>query len=146
MSLFTVIPQGPFLSQTAENNCPYHRVVGFLILSGQFIITGMANPAAVREVVWSLLPARASAGNQIETVQKIEEMSGAAGRLARGSRTHVVDLVEMSAWILWRARWMLTVSVGWWWLCVTGRCSAATQTEPCGIKRKKTEKQSKREK
>ena len=39
MSLFTVIPQGPFLSQTAENNCPYHRVVGFLILSGQFIIT-----------------------------------------------------------------------------------------------------------
>ena len=31
--------RGPFLSQTAENNCPYHRVVGFLILSGQFIIT-----------------------------------------------------------------------------------------------------------
>ena len=30
---------GALLSQTAENNCPYHRVVGFLILSGQFIIT-----------------------------------------------------------------------------------------------------------
>ena len=30
------------LSQTAENNCPYHRVVGFLILSGQFIITLVA--------------------------------------------------------------------------------------------------------
>ena len=30
---------GALLSQTAENNCPYHRVVGFLILSGQFKIT-----------------------------------------------------------------------------------------------------------
>ena len=30
---------GALLSQTAENNCPYHRMVGFLILSGQFIIT-----------------------------------------------------------------------------------------------------------
>ena len=30
---------GALLSQTAENNCPYHRVVGFLVLSGQFIIT-----------------------------------------------------------------------------------------------------------
>ena len=29
MSLFTVIPQGPFVSQTAENICPYRRVVGF---------------------------------------------------------------------------------------------------------------------
>ena len=29
--------RGP-LSQTAENNCPYHRVVGFLIRSGQFKI------------------------------------------------------------------------------------------------------------
>ena len=39
---------GALLSQTAENNCPYHRVVGFLILSGQFIITLVAelgNPA-----------------------------------------------------------------------------------------------------
>ena len=34
--------RAPFLSQTAENNCPYHRVVGFLILSGQFIITLVA--------------------------------------------------------------------------------------------------------
>ena len=42
MSLFTVIQQGPFLSQTAENNCPYHRVVGFLIRSGQYIITLVA--------------------------------------------------------------------------------------------------------
>ena len=25
---------GALLSQTAENNCPYHRVVGFLIRSG----------------------------------------------------------------------------------------------------------------
>ena len=33
---------GALLSQTAENNCPYHRVVGFLILSGQFIITLVA--------------------------------------------------------------------------------------------------------
>ena len=33
---------GAVLSQTAENNCPYHRVVGFLILSGQFIITLVA--------------------------------------------------------------------------------------------------------
>ena len=32
---------GALLSQTAENNCPYHRVVGFLILSGQFIITSL---------------------------------------------------------------------------------------------------------
>ena len=29
MSLFIVIPQGDFLSQAAENNCPYRRVVGF---------------------------------------------------------------------------------------------------------------------
>ena len=29
MSLFTVIPQGPFVSQATENNCPYRRVVGF---------------------------------------------------------------------------------------------------------------------
>ena len=34
---------GALLSQTAENNCPYHRVVGFLILSGQFIITRIAS-------------------------------------------------------------------------------------------------------
>ena len=35
---------GALLSQTAENNCPYHRVVGFLILSGQFIITHASMP------------------------------------------------------------------------------------------------------
>ena len=33
---------GALLSQTAENNCPYLRVVGFLILSGKFIITLVA--------------------------------------------------------------------------------------------------------
>ena len=32
---------GALLSQSAENNCPYHRVVGFLILSGQFNITSL---------------------------------------------------------------------------------------------------------
>ena len=32
---------GALLSQSAENNCPYHRVV-VLILSGQFIITLVA--------------------------------------------------------------------------------------------------------
>ena len=35
---------GALLSQSAENNCPYHRVVGFLILSGQFIITPSEAP------------------------------------------------------------------------------------------------------
>ena len=54
MSLFTVIPQGPFLSQTAENNCPYHRVVGFLILSSQFGIT-----VALAQVLRSLKLCRA---------------------------------------------------------------------------------------
>ena len=38
---------GALLSQTAENNCPYHRVVGFLILSGQFIITGPMSTTGV---------------------------------------------------------------------------------------------------
>ena len=33
---------GALLSQSAENNCPYHRVVGVLILSGQFKITLVA--------------------------------------------------------------------------------------------------------
>ena len=43
---------------------------------------------------------------------KIEEMSVAAGWLARGSRTQVVEFWEMTTWILWWARWMPTVGVG----------------------------------
>ena len=38
---------------------------------------------------------------QLEKVEKIEEMSVAAGWLARRSRTQVVEFVEMTAWILW---------------------------------------------
>ena len=43
------------------------------------------------EVVCSLLPGRLAASNQIETLEKIEEMSRVAGCLARRSRT-VVEL------------------------------------------------------
>ena len=48
MSLFTCHTAGALLSQTAENNCPYHRVVGFLILFRpvhNHIGSGAGNPA-----------------------------------------------------------------------------------------------------
>ena len=51
-------------------------------------------------VVCSLLPSRATASNQIKTVAKIEEMVEAAGWLARGLRTQVVEFFEMTTWIL----------------------------------------------
>ena len=56
---------------------------------------GVANSGALG-VVCSLLPVRAAAGKQIETVEKIEEMSVAAGWLAKGSRTQVVEFLEMT--------------------------------------------------
>ena len=78
----------------------------------------------------SQLPSRVTAGKQTEVVERIEEMSAAAGWLARVSGAQVVEFVE----ILWWARSMLLVGVGSWWLCVTRRQKAwrkvATQTEP----------------
>ena len=46
MSLFTVIPQGPFVSQATENNCPYRRVVGFRSFQAihNHIGSGAGNP------------------------------------------------------------------------------------------------------
>ena len=76
-------------------------------------------------MVCSLLPVRETAGNQIEAVEKIEEMSVA---VARGSRTQLVEFLEITTWILWWARWMLLAAVGCWWLCVTSKQTAVPRT------------------
>ena len=94
--------------------------------------------SVVLVVVCSLSPVRATAGNQVETVEKIEEISVGAGWLATGSRTRIVESSEMTTWIPWSARWMLLVGVGCEWLCVTSKqtCplrTGATQTEPFDI-------------
>ena len=78
-----------------------------------------ANWAVVWEVC-SQLPSTVTAGWQTEVVERIEEMSAAAGWLAKGSGTQVVEFVET----LWWARSMLLVGVGSWWLCVTRRQKA----------------------
>ena len=71
--------------------------------------------------------------------EKIDELSVATGWLTRESRTQVVEFVEMTAWILRWAWWMLAVGVGCWWLWVTSRQNdvrrtAATQFEPSSIR------------
>ena len=63
--------------------------------------------------VCSLLPVRATAGDQLEKFGKIKEMA-ASGWPAGGSRTQVVVFVQMTAWIQWWARWILTVGVCCW--------------------------------
>ena len=83
----------------------HHKLIELLPLS----MPGtrrVANSGALG-VVCSLLPVRAMAGNQNETVENIEEMLVATGWLARGSRTQVVEFLQMTTWILWWARWML---------------------------------------
>ena len=62
----------------------HHKWIKLLPLSVPGTRCEMANSVALG-VVCSLLPARTTAGNQSEAVEKIEEMSVAAGWLARGS-------------------------------------------------------------
>ena len=95
----------------------HHKLIKLCPLSAPGTRRGVANSASL-EVVCSMLPVRATAGNQIETVEKINEVSMAARWLARGSRTQVVEFVEMTTRILWWARWMLMAGVGCWWLRV----------------------------
>ena len=89
----------------------HHKLIKLLPLSVPGTRREVANSVALL-VVCSLSPVRATAGNQIETVEKIEETSVEAGWLARGSRTRIVEFSEMTTWILWWARWMLLVGVG----------------------------------
>ena len=60
-----------------------HKLINLHPLSVPGTRREMANSVALT-VVCSLLPVRATAGNQVQAVQKIEEMSVAAGWLARG--------------------------------------------------------------
>ena len=77
----------------------HHKLIKLLPLSVPGTRREVANSVALL-VVCSLSPVRATAGNQIETVEKIVEMSVEAGWLARGSRTRIVEFSEMTTWIL----------------------------------------------
>ena len=68
----------------------HYKLIKLLVVSVAGTGREMAKSAALG-VVCSLLPVRATASNQIEAVEESEEMSVAAGRLARGSETQVVE-------------------------------------------------------
>ena len=68
----------------------HYKLIKLLALSVPGTKREMAKSVALG-VVCSLLPVRATASIQIEAVEESEEMSVAAGWLARGSRTQVVE-------------------------------------------------------
>ena len=74
----------------------HHKLIKVLPLSVPGRRRGLAKSAF--GVVCSLLPVKATAGNQIETVEKTEAMSVVAGWPAKRIKKTCVD---MTTWMLW---------------------------------------------